>query len=77
MTTIEKVARAQFEAWRGRMDEVGEHEHDLHTFEQLSERERDFSFHMARVAVGVLKERLAGTVCEPALVSIMAEAPNV
>jgi hypothetical protein len=53
---LERMARAQFELWRTRMNSIGEHPNSKHTFEDLSDREREFAFESARVMITAMKE---------------------
>jgi hypothetical protein len=56
MSVLEVMARRMFEVWRSKMDRDGEHQHDLHSFEDMSEYERDFAFGHARAALEALKD---------------------
>ena len=55
LSVLDIMARRMFEVWRAKMDRDGEHQHDLHAFEDLTEYERDFAFGHARAAVEALK----------------------
>jgi hypothetical protein len=56
VTVLEKIMRAQFEAWRSRMDMAGEHQDRLHAFEELNESEHAFGLAAARAMVEALKD---------------------
>lgn len=55
MTVLEVMARRMFEVWRAKMDRDGEHQHDLHSFDDLSVYELDFAIGHVRAALEALK----------------------